>query len=275
VPAEAYVERLHAIAEFKKSEAVLQIGTFGNPSRLEDVAGLTLEPSDISSLKACRVGDCGLQHSGDAIATFKRDVDWRGADPAQQANEVMRRLLVAYVAGYQAQGTPATMEYADGEKPMQVGREFALLATPHAVGWRDFPGLRRHLLDFPATPGAPMHDVIYWSKERVGRTAVVSVTHLAIAHTADTSPAEFAIASKQIYATHYFDASLGLTVLLRDRTTPDPATYVVYLNLSRIDMFGGMLGGLTRKIVTSRARSTVAEHLALTQGNLERRAARK
>ena len=48
-----------------------------------------------------------------------------------------------------------------------------------------------------------------------------------------------AIASKQIYGTHYFDASLGLTVLVRDRSVSSPAMYLVYLNRSRVDIFDG------------------------------------
>ena len=67
-------------------------------------------------------------------------------------------------------------------------------------------------------------DILYWSKERVSRRLVVSVTHLAISRTTH-GPSAYAIASKQIYGTHYFDASLGLTVLVRDRSVSSPAMY--------------------------------------------------
>jgi hypothetical protein len=106
---------------------------------------------------------------------------------------------------------------------------------------------------------------MYWSKEKVGRRTVVSVTHLAIMRLDDESPAEFAIASRQIYGTHYFDASLGLTVLVPDRRTASALTYVVYLNRSRVDVFGGLFGGVARHIVTSKARSTVADTLTRLQ----------
>ena len=47
----------------------------------------------------------------------------------------------------------------------------------------------------------------------------------------------------------------------RVRTSPELATYVVYVNRSRVDVFRGVFGRITRKIVTSKARATVAEHL--------------
>jgi len=67
---------------------------------------------------------------------------------------------------------------------------------------------------------------------------------------------------------HYYDASLGLTLLVPDRTASVPATYVIYLNRSRIDLFDGMFGGVARRIVAGRARTLVAEQLQRLQGLL-------
>ena len=110
------------------------------------------------------------------------------------------------------------MQYADRPEPLNLGREFAALSVSGPGGCQQFPDLRRHLLEYPADRTPDTVDVIYWSKERVGRRTVVSVTHLVTARITGESPVDYVIASKQIYASHYFDASLGLTVLLRDRS---------------------------------------------------------
>lgn len=267
---EFYVSRLNDIRDFKQDEAVLQIGAFSHPPGLSDVATLTLDDTDVRSLRACRVGDCGLQLSADAIERFQRDVDWRAADAHQQAERLMRRILVDAVAAYVTRGTTGTMEYADQAERMSVGREFASLAGPDVAGWKPFSDLRQHLFDFPATDTPGTVDRMYWSKEKVARRAVVSVTHLAIMRTAGATPADYAVASKQIYGSHYYDASLGLTVLVRDRRAATPITYLVYLNRSRVDVFGGVFGAMTRHIVTSKARGTVANQLARLQRTLER-----
>ena len=267
---EFYVSRLNDIRDFKKDEAVLQIGAFSHAPALGDVAALTLDDTDVGSLRACRVGDCGLQLSADGIERFQRDVDWRAADAHQQAERLMRRILVESVTAYVTRGTTATMEYADQAERMSVGREFVSLAGSDVAGWKPFSDLRQHLFDFPATDTPGTVDRMYWSKEKVGRRAVVSVTHLAIMRTAGETPADYAVASKQIYGSHYYDASLGLTVLVRDRRAATPITYLVYLNRSRVDVFGGVFGAVTRHIVTSKARGTVANQLGRLQRTLER-----
>jgi hypothetical protein len=266
---ERYVQRLGDIARFKKDDAVLQIGAFNQPPALADVARLTLDEADIRSLRRCRVGDCGIQLSAKSIRQFQQEMDWRRDDASDQANRLLRRILVDYVAEYYRRGTPAAMEYADESAPLNLGREFVSLLDALGDGWRPFTLLRQHLLDYPATDVPATIDRIYWSKEKVGRRTVVSVTHLAIMRLDDGFPAEYAIASKQIYGSHYFDASLGLTVLVPLRRTATPQTYLVYLNRSRVDVFGGVFGGLTRHIVTSKARSTVADSLARLQRRVE------
>jgi hypothetical protein len=125
--------------------------------------------------------------------------------------------------------------------------------------------LRRHLIDYPATAHDASSDFVYWSKERVHARPVVSITHVAIVKGGETSPVDYAIGTKQIYAMHYFDASLGVTLLVRDPAARVPATYVVYLNRSRIDLFDGLFGGMARRIVAGRARSLVAEQLGRIQ----------
>ena len=92
---------------------------------------------------------------------------------------------------------------------------------------------------------------VYWSKEKIGPRAIVSVTHAIINPPREGSAA---IATKQIYASYYSHASLGLTILL-DRSTGDaPRTRVIYVNRSRLDIFGGLFGGIKRALVRSRAR---------------------
>src|SRR5262249_5221857 len=191
--------------------------------------------------------DCGLQLPAEAIGRFRHDLDWRRADAQQHANALMREMLVDYVAAYQKGSTGASMHYADRPAPLDVGREFASLAQSDFCEWQPVSALRRHLVEYPGAGAPGVTDLLYWSKEKVGRRTVASVTHLAISRTPPGSPAEYAIASKHLYGTHYFDASLGLTVLLRDRSSSEPATYLVYVNRSRIDMFDGVFGGMIRK----------------------------
>ena len=264
-----YVERLADIASFKKDDAVVQIGVFGRPPALRDVEALSLDEPDMHSLRECRVGHCGLQLPAETITRFRTEVDWGRSDARQRANGLIHQMLVDYVSSYQRAGQNTAMQYADREDVINVRNEFLSLAASDAGGWGRFSVLRRHFVEYPGASAPDVRDLVYWSKEIVARRTVASVTHLAILPCAD-SPAAFAVGSKQIYGTHYFDASLGLTVLVPDSSSPSPRTYVAYLNRSRVDVIGGMFGGVAKKIIASKARSTVADQLGRLRTRLER-----
>jgi hypothetical protein len=263
-----YVQRLADITSFKRTDGILQIGTFGNPPALRDVASLTIDEGDLKRLRECRVEDCDLRLAADAIERVRREIDWRSPDVAQHAGSLVRQLLVDYVARYRHSGTDAAMEYANRAPRLNVGREFASLLDGDTITSAYAPRLRGHLLAYPKSSADKMTDFVYWSKELVRGRPVISITHVATAAAIDDSPVAFAIGSKQIYAMHYYDASLGLTLLVPDRTATSPATYVVYLNRSRIDLFDGVFGGVARRLVAGRARTLVAEQLQRLQGML-------
>ena len=66
------VDQLRDIVAFKRAgAAVLQIGVFSNPARVEDVAGLSLDERDLENLRRCRPGDCKLQLSAEALERFR------------------------------------------------------------------------------------------------------------------------------------------------------------------------------------------------------------
>ena len=260
-----YVERLADITSFKRTPDVLQIGTFSSPPQLRDVASLNIDEAELKRLRECRVEDCDVRFGADGIERVRREIDWGSPTPRGKASSLVRQLLVDYVARYRQSGTEAAMEYADRAPRLNVGREFASLIDADTITSTYAPRLRRHLLEYPTSSADKMTDFVYWSKELVRGRPVISITHVATAAAMDDSPVAFAIGSKQIYAMHYYDASLGLTLLVPDRTSASPATYVVYLNRSRIDLFDGLFGGVARRIVAGRARTLVAEQLQRLQ----------
>ncbi|MEO7272565.1 MAG: hypothetical protein ABIX28_18440 [Vicinamibacterales bacterium] len=263
--ASTYVERLADITTFKRTEDVLQIGVFGSVPQPADVAPLHIEDGDVKLLRGCRVEECEVRLPADVIERVRQGIDWRAPDASGKASLLLRQMLVDYVARYRQTGAAAVMEYADRRPRLDVAREFASLIDGDPITSTYAGRLRNHLLNFPKSSVDKVTDFIYWSKERVRGRPVVSITHVATVAAVDDSPVAYAIGSKQLYAMHYYDASLGLTLLVPDRAAAGPATYVVYLNRSRIDLFDGMFGGVARRIVASRAKGLVAEQLQRLQ----------
>jgi hypothetical protein len=267
-PAE-YVRQLRDIVAFKRHEAVQQIGTFSTPPRSSDMAGLTLDDDHLGDLRKCQADDCDVQLSRAAIERLRAEVDWSAAAAATEANRVFREILVDQVARYQQSGDSTLMTYENHRDPLDVADEFrALVDAPPAL-LRRFPGLQHHVATFPRGQAPGAEDILYWSKEDVGPKVIISVTHMVIAPVNDGGPVVFAAASKQLYGSHYFDSSLGLTLLLRD-DDPD-ATVLLYVNRSRIDLLSGFLGGLKRAIVRSRGRSAMEDTLTRIRTRLPAR----
>ena len=61
------------------------------------------------------------------------------------------------------------------------------------------------------------------------------------------------VAGKQVFATHYLNGALALTAVVGVQNgTP---RFLVYLNRSRVDILGGMLGWIKRTLVEERLES--------------------
>lgn len=266
VSPDAYIAQLRDIVTFKRHEAVIQIGTFGTPPQVADIAGLTLDREHLDDLRSCRLHDCDLQLSRAGIERVQ-GIRWSAPDAERQANRVMRELLTELVAGYRQRGDAALMTYENERDSLSVAQEFrAMIAAPPAL-LQQFRPLERHVTQYPAG-AAGVEDILYWSKEDVGPKVIVSVTHMAIQRVAD-GPVAYAVASKQLYGSHYFDSSLGLTLLLQDEQPS--STVLVYVNRSRVDVLDGFLGAIKRAIVRSRARSAMADTLARIRTRLPAR----
>jgi hypothetical protein len=267
-PGAVLTEKLLDIENFKRGEAVLQIGKFSEAPSLVDVQRLTLEKDDLEALRKCRVGSCDLKLSAAMIERFRKEVNWLAADWREQATALFRQLLVDYVKAYLREGNKALAEYHDKSDVLRLADETNALL-------REAPYLKDHAREFLSYleqyPSGQLPDVknfIYWSKEKFGLKPTVSLTQVTIYRRRQ----EVFVASKQLYANHYFEASIGLTVLAEaERST---AFWLMYLNRSRIDALRGGWSGLKRSIAGRRIRKGLEANLRLTQERLEAAARR-
>jgi len=58
------------------------------------------------------------------------------------------------------------------------------------------------------------------------------------------------VAGRQVFATHYQNGSLGLTMLLRGCN--GPPNYLAYVNRSEVDVIRGLFGWLARRVIQGR-----------------------
>ena len=261
-----FVTNFQDIETFKKNPAVLRIRKFTPPLGPQDLEGFSLENRDLTDLPNCRIGNCNVKLPAGAIERLSHDVDWSRSDHDVRAQAVVREELLSYIEAYLHQGNSGLIEYHDKTNSVRLAREFrgVLDARP---GLGEFvPEFREYLAQYPSQPLPGVGEFFYWSTESFGLKPVASITHVYVY----VQPGRAAIASQQVYASHYFDASLGLTAALDDPGyASNPGMYIVYLNRSRIDLLSGFFGGLRRAILRGRLRDGMRKNLAEVVRKLE------
>lgn len=266
VPRHVWVERFRDIASFKRNPAVLAIGRFSSPPSASDMRALRLDSDDLTALRRCRPGDCGVRLNQAGMARIQ-SAGLQGAGAEERAADALREYLAGYAADYLRRGDAALMEYNDRQRPRRIAAELAMIIQRSPYFARELSAMRTDIGGFAGLAASAHDHLLYWSDEKIASTPTTSLTHAIIA-----APAAglTAIATRQIYASHFFHASLGLTLLGDTAGPTGPGVTVIYINRSRVDAFAGLLGPVKRAAVRSRARSGAERLLRDLRLRLER-----
>lgn len=244
----------------KSNAAILEIGSFGLQPALRDLENLTLETDDIEDLKECVVGDCQVKLSAPMIDRFRKEIDWNAPDYQLKATHLFRQMLFEYVNDYRSRGEAALIQYSDKRDQVSLATEQRALSAS--------PGYINDFLDNPNTGLQLLEEAIVWSKIKFGLKPVIAVNHISIYKRINDVGPQVLIASKQIYANHYFNASLALTAFV---SVPEVTKggYLVYENRSRADGLEGPFGKLKRGAVEKKALEGLRGILEHSKASLE------
>lgn len=233
---------------FRNTEGFMEIifaqsfGKFSNPPRLEDIQTLILIPEDLKAIKDCKVGDCDIKMPLQAMQRFQKEIDWSASGHEKHVNQLYKEMLVKYVQSYLTKGDAVLMEYRDQKYPLRLFDEFQDILNKSPYLFAYLPKLYRYLENYPKVELPNGESRIYWAKDDLGaKRPVISVNHI-IAYEPGTPGIEIVIASKQLYASHYYEASLGLTLLMdipsetTEQEFDKPNLYLMYFNRSHLDV---------------------------------------
>jgi hypothetical protein len=262
---ETFVARARNIEEFKRGPDILQIGRFSPSPQVDDLRRLTIDRDDLD-LRRCRVGSCDIRLPADAIARFQREIDWKAPGADARAGALFKEVLLAHVRAYIGGGPGRIATYEDEKRVVRPIDEFAaiLKTSPYVDGL--VTGLAEHLLDPAAHLMPGVEEFLYWSKEKFGLTPFITVTHVVMAQAPSGARV---IATRDVYSSRYFDASLSYTIA--DAAAGGPGAFdLVYANRSRAAALKGPFAGLRRAIVERRAKNGLDETLKTLKARLER-----
>jgi hypothetical protein len=267
-PIASLVDRYRDIDRLKRSSIVLDVGKFSQPPSPSDLARAPLEDYSLD-LRDCRPSDCRVRLSADDIARFHREVDWSAADWRHRSAALWREVLISRVTAYARGGRQALSVFVNKREPLSVASELAGLVRETAFTATYAPEVYAFMREFTPPLPAGAEDVLYWSKEDFGVRPVFRVSHQVIAK-GRTAPATIVVVTNQIYADHYLDAALTVTLAIDAPGSTAPSFYLVSVSRARTRSLTGLLRTFVRSTVQSRSREALRKILAATRTGLER-----
>jgi len=250
VPVEVFLQSFRETMARISDPAILEIGRFSSTPTLDDLQSLTLEPRDIDDLQICVAGDCKVKLSAGMMRRFQNEIDWTAPNYRSQVTLLYKSILLDYVRDYLRQGDAALIEYNDKSNAVRLADETHSLIGASTFS-RNIPS--EFMRDPKGLPGlSVVENAFVWSKIKFGLKPVIAINHILIYKPGHTTDPEILVVSKQIYANHYFDASLAVTAF-GNNPSQSGGYYLFYENRSRIDGLTGVFGKLKRGVIEDQA----------------------
>jgi hypothetical protein len=263
-PRERYAAAVKDIENFERGGAFRTTKRISLPPRPEDFAELRLSEDDVEDLEDCQVGDCELKLSRPSIEAMRSRVNFDRPGAKNAVEAVFRERALEYVTSYRTKGNAGLGVYRDGSRPTFVANELQSMIDRMPTLMGLLPALRTYLLEYPNATLPNSTDIFYWQDAQFGLKPTIRINHLVIQENAS----ETVVASKMLYASHYFWTALEVRVLVPDPSR-GPGFWFVTLNRSRSDGLSGFIGRIIRGRVRSEVQQGTIAALKLTRARME------
>lgn len=264
---ESYLKLVSDLDSLRKLPSYLAIQGFSNPPQLSDLGGFALDEQDIRELKSCKAGHCDVQLPNEAIDDFQRSINWSAPDVPDRVNRLAQKMALQALLDYMQGGNTALGAYRDKNHPAVVAETFASLISRWNALPVYLPELNEYLLEYPKAKSDNVQTGFYWEKVNFGLKPTFRIVQRIVYRQAHANEPSYAVAEKQIYASHYFQSALDLTVCAKDPERP--GFYLITLKGSKQAGLTGFKGGIVRKVAVDKTRSSLERVLVTIKQKLE------
>jgi hypothetical protein len=267
---ERYLKFASNVQALRKLPSYLAIREFSDPPRLSDFEGFSFEEEDIKELKNCKAGHCVIQLPSETMEAFQQSVNWLAPDRTDQVNRLARQMALECLLRYMQGGNVALGTYRDKSHPTEIAETFQSLLSWSKALPVYLPELESYLLEYPNLRSGNFESRFYWEKVNFGLKPTLRVVQAIVYRGATPAGPAIAVAEKQLYASHYFETALDLTVCVRDTAQPrEKGFYLMTLKGSKQAGLTGLKGGILRKVAVDKTRSSLEHALVSLKRELE------
>jgi hypothetical protein len=129
------------------------------------------------------------------------------------------------------------------------------------------PELHEYLLNYPKAKLDNVQAGFYWEKVNFGLKPTFRIVQKIVYRGAIGKEPAYAVAEKQVYASHYFQTALDLTVCVKDAQRP--GFYIITVKGSKQAGLTGLKGSIVRKVAVDKTRSSLERVLMTVKQKLE------
>jgi hypothetical protein len=268
---ESYVKFSTDFSRLRKIPEYLAIEGFSAPPRLSDLKGFEFDADDIKALKNCKSGDCQIQLPASTMEELQKSVNWSAPDAAHQVNQFIQNLALQRLLTYQKEGNRILGAiYNDKSEPTNVADEFKYILTYGKALPKYLPEFYNYLLSYPDGKPANVQDTFYWDNVKFGLKPTLRIVQVVTLHGSTPEEPVCAIAEKQLYSSHYFEAALDLTFCIRPSDAPkQPGFYLIRISGSEQAGLTGFKGSIIRRAAVSRSVKSLKDSLTAIKSVLE------
>ena len=264
LPARDVMARLSEMARAGDGAGIQVAALLSHPPAREDMSDLPLYEDDIDELKECQVGDCKVKLPDEALITLA-GYDWDAPGAEEQAIEWLRDHMHGYAEAYLEGGNSALAIYHDKEEPASELDGLMVLMDESPYLFQHAPDFQDHVMNYPGSSLSASTDDLLWTVQDLGIRPITTLTHVTTQRRSDPNGTRGLISQKQLYASHYFLAGLGITAVMEHEAADGPLTVVVQIDRHRFD---DRLGRLQRHAVRGKLGDFVEDAMKQRRADL-------
>lgn len=268
---EAYIRLSNDFDRLRMLPVYQRIAKFSNPVVLSDLDGFSFGAEDVKELKSCKPGECKIQLPAQSMEAYQKSINWNVPDVQERVNQLLRQRTNERLQAYQREGNPALITYDDKDEPVNTGKQFEAILRYAQILPSNLPEFHRYLLAYPNARPANTRDVFYWANEKFGLRPTLRVVHVITMQALAGNEPAYAIAEKQLYASHYFQTALNLCFLVRNSDGSKPTGFYLLRAMGSTQAgLTGFKGSIIRKKAVKQADSFLREWLQDVKNDLEK-----
>ncbi|MGB7731602.1 MAG: hypothetical protein WBL50_26520 [Candidatus Acidiferrum sp.] len=267
---ESYVTLRHDFDRLRGLPNYLEVGVFSSPPQLSDLKDFSFDSDEIKSLRNCEPGECLIQMPASSIQELQQSVNWSAANADKKVNEQLQRKALGLLSAYQRDGNEVLGVYNDKRDPIDVAKQFEFVLSYSTALPARLPQFYNYLLRYPNGKPTNVEDMFYWARVKFGLKPTLRIVQVTTMLGKPGDDLACAIAEKQLYSSHYFEAALELSFCVRGQEDLEQRGFYLIMAMgSEQAGLTGMKGSIVRKAAVSRSVSNLQHALTSIRDTLE------